>query len=114
MQQTLLVDNNAINGKLLLAFIKRHRTPFKQAKDGQEVLYKYKEASGAIDVVLMDISMHVMDGTTSTRLTREFEKENALEPAHVIALTGSTSASARLEAWTGSVDDFLTKPVDFN
>lgn len=57
--------------------------------------------------------MPVMDGMTSTRLIREFEEERGLKKAHVIALTGLTSASAKLEAWTSGVDDFLTKPVDF-
>lgn len=57
--------------------------------------------------------MPIMDGMTSTRLIREYEKEEGLQPCHVIALTGLTSASAKLEAWTSGVDDFLTKPVDF-
>jgi CheY-like chemotaxis protein len=61
----------------------------------------------------MDISMPVMDGMTSTRLIREYEMDNNLTPSHIIALTGLTSASAKLEAWTSGVDDFLTKPVDF-
>lgn len=73
----------------------------------------YKDTSPPFDTVLMDISMPVMDGMTATRLIRDFEKEKGLRAAHVIALTGLTSASAKLEAWTSGVDDFLTKPVDF-
>ena len=93
--------------------MKRHKLPFKEAKDGQQALTTYKEDKGKFDVVLMDISMPVMDGMTSTRLIREHEKENNIAPSHIIALTGLTSASAKLEAWTSGVDDFLTKPVDF-
>ena len=54
-----------------------------------------------------------MDGMTSTRLIREHENESKCRKAHIIALTGLTSASAKLEAWSSGVDDFLTKPVDF-
>lgn len=54
-----------------------------------------------------------MDGMTSTRLIREHENTHSLKATHIIALTGLTSASAKLEAWTSGVDDFLTKPVDF-
>jgi CheY-like chemotaxis protein len=113
VQQALIVDDNSINRKLLSAWMKRHKIPFKEAKDGQQALDTYKEAGGKFDVILMDISMPVMDGMTSTRLIREHEKEKELTPSHIIALTGLTSASAKLEAWTCGVDDFMTKPVDF-
>lgn len=113
VDQTLIVDDNAINRRVLSAWMKKHKVPFKEAKDGQEALDMYKEANGAFHAVLMDISMPVMDGMTATRCIREFEKEKSFKPAHIIALTGLTSASAKLEAWTSGVDDFLTKPVDF-
>ncbi|KAF2819940.1 hypothetical protein CC86DRAFT_361397 [Ophiobolus disseminans] len=113
VKQALIVDDNAINRKLLSAWMKRHKLPFKEAKDGLQALKTYKEADGKFDIILMDISMPVMDGMTSTRLIREHENEKGLTPAHIIALTGLTSASAKLEAWTSGVDDFLTKPVDF-
>jgi CheY-like chemotaxis protein len=86
---------------------------FKEAKDGQQALDMYQESDGKFDTVLMDISMPVMDGMTATRYIREFEKEKELKSSHIIALTGLTSASAKFEAWTSGVDDFLTKPVDF-
>jgi CheY-like chemotaxis protein len=113
VKQALIVDDNAINRKLLSAWMKRHKLPFKEAKDGLQALNTYKESGGLFDVLLMDISMPVMDGMTSTRLIREHEKEHGLTPRHIIALTGLTSSSAKLEAWTSGVDDFLTKPVDF-
>jgi CheY-like chemotaxis protein len=113
VQQALIVDDNAINRRLLSAWMKKHKIPFKEAKDGLQALEAYKEADGKFDVILMDISMPVMDGMTSTRLIREHEKNKDLTPTHIIALTGLTSASAKLEAWTSGVDDFLTKPVDF-
>jgi CheY-like chemotaxis protein len=113
INQALIVDDNAINRRVLSAWMKKHDIPYKEAKDGQQALNLYKEADGKFDAVLMDISMPVMDGMTSTRLIRGFEKEKELMPSHIIALTGLTSASAKLEAWTSGVDDFLTKPVDF-
>lgn len=113
ISQALIVDDNAINRRLLSAWMKKRKIPYKEAKDGQEALDTYKDANGAFELILMDISMPKMDGMTSTRLIREYEKKKDLTPAHVIALTGLTSASAKLEAWTSGVDDFLTKPVDF-
>lgn len=109
----LIVDDNAINRRLLAAFLKKQNFAYQEAKDGLQALEKYKEAEGKFSVILMDISMPVMDGMTSTRLIREHEKITHLTSTHIIALTGLTSASAKLEAWTSGVDDFLTKPVDF-
>lgn len=59
----------------------------------------------------MDISMPVMDGLKATRAIRTFERENKLEPATVIALTGLASSASQQEAFTSGVDLFLTKPV---
>jgi CheY-like chemotaxis protein len=119
VQHTLIVDDNRINRRLLSAWMQRHKIPYKEAKDGQQALDTYKESPhtalprSKFDLILMDISMPVMDGMTSTRLIREHEKKNSWTPCHIIALTGLTSASAKLEAWTSGVDDFLTKPLDF-
>ncbi|KAH7078197.1 hypothetical protein FB567DRAFT_129453 [Paraphoma chrysanthemicola] len=112
-KQALIVDDNAINRRLLSAWMKRRHLPYSESHDGLHALNTYKSAPRKPDIILMDISMPVMDGMTSTRLIREYEKANNLSPTHIIALTGLTSASAKLEAWTSGVDDFLTKPVDF-
>ncbi|KAH7402409.1 hypothetical protein BKA66DRAFT_435834 [Pyrenochaeta sp. MPI-SDFR-AT-0127] len=112
-QQILIVDDNAINRKLLSVFMKKRKLAYKEAHDGLQASDIYRDAEISFDLVLMDISMPVMDGMTSTRLIREHENRHNLKPAHIIALTGLTSASAKLEAWSSGVDDFLTKPVDF-
>jgi CheY-like chemotaxis protein len=112
--RVLVVDDNAINRKLLAIFMKKRKIRFAEARDGKEALEIYRDADEKFDTILMDISMPVMDGMTSTRLIREHENKANLKPAHIIVLTGLTSASAKLEAWTSGVDDFLTKPVNFN
>lgn len=55
--------------------------------------------------------MPVMDGLEATRKIREFELEEGIKPAMIIALTGLGSASAQQEAFASGVDLFLTKPV---
>lgn len=62
---------------------------------------------------MMDISMPVMDGMESTRRIREFEGENGLGRAQVIALTGLASKEAQSEAMAAGIDVFLPKPVKF-
>lgn len=55
--------------------------------------------------------MPIMDGIESTRHIRRFERESALEPVAVIALTGAANPNTRQEAFSSGIDLFLTKPV---
>lgn len=66
---------------------------------------------GKPHVVLMDINMPVLDGFEATRRIRKFEKQERLEAATIIALTGLGSTDAQQEAYGSGVDLFLTKPV---
>lgn len=64
--------------------------------------------------ILMDLSMPVMDGLTSTRRIRALEAERAVKPAAtIIALTGLASAEAQEDALVAGIDKFLVKPVKF-
>lgn len=64
--------------------------------------------------ILMDLSMPVMDGVTSTRKIRAFEAESGIEPrSTIIALTGLASAEAQDDALSAGINEFLIKPVKF-
>lgn len=63
--------------------------------------------------ILMDLSMPVMDGLTSTRHIRAFEAEKGIDPSKIIALTGLASAEAQDDALNAGINEFLVKPVKF-
>jgi CheY-like chemotaxis protein len=132
--RVLLVEDNEINMKLLVAYMRKLKLNHATAINGLEALNTYKEANGAFDVIFMglssfilsrtilpslsciadaliDISMPVMSGIESTRHIRRFERENSLEPSALIALTGAANPNTRQEAFSSGVDLFLTKPV---
>lgn len=120
----LLVDDNQINLKLLVMFMKKCGFSFEQAENGQEALDKFIAASSAstaasaskrrrFDFVLMDISMPIMDGFEATKRIREYERENKLQATTVVALTGLASSDARRDAESAGFDVFLPKPVRF-
>ncbi|GJD04433.1 HSP90-like protein [Colletotrichum higginsianum] len=120
----LLVDDNQINLKLLVMFMKKCGFSFEQAENGQEALDKFIAASSAstaasaskrrrFDFVLMDISMPVMDGFEATKRIREYEREHKLQATTVVALTGLASSDARRDAESAGFDVFLPKPVRF-
>ncbi|RDW84331.1 hypothetical protein BP6252_01921 [Coleophoma cylindrospora] len=107
----LLVEDNGINLKILVTYMKRLKHTFTTATNGLEALEKYKAAKLPFDYVIMDISMPVMNGYTSTREIRAFEAENGRRCVPIVALTGLASTSAQNEAYSCGVTTFLTKPV---
>lgn len=116
----LLVDDNAINLKLLVVFARRQDLRYSEAVNGLEAFETYKEVSQSttpptrpFDFVLMDLSMPVMDGLTSTKHIRRYEMENGLPRSQIVALTGLASAQDQQDAYDAGVDTYLVKPVKF-
>ncbi|RDW78986.1 hybrid sensor histidine kinase/response regulator [Aspergillus mulundensis] len=117
----LLVDDNDINMKLLVAFMKKLGYNYIVAQNGQEALDSFKENASRISIILMgidaftDISMPVMDGLESTRQIRAFEKSvGSCERATIVALTGVAQADVQRDAIGSGMDLFLAKPVQLN
>ncbi|KAH7073526.1 hypothetical protein BKA63DRAFT_415498 [Paraphoma chrysanthemicola] len=118
--RVLLVDDNAINLKLLVVFAKRQSLRYSEATNGLEALETFKHGASytdppvkPFDFVLMDLSMPVMDGLTSTRQIRAYEKKMGLERSTIVALTGLASAQDQQDASDAGVDMYLVKPVKF-
>jgi CheY-like chemotaxis protein len=107
----LLVDDNAINLKLLVACVKKTKFDYITATDGAEAVDVYSSYSGKISLIFMDIQMPVMDGTEATRRIRQHERDNSLPRARIVALTALGSEEAKQLALDCGVDAFLTKPV---
>ncbi|KAH0359214.1 hypothetical protein KCU65_g10079, partial [Aureobasidium melanogenum] len=122
VRKVLLVDDNRVNLQLLVTYIKKSGHAFMTASNGLEALEAYQSQCGKandgdaaidspFDYVLMDLSMPIMDGLTSTRKIRAHERANNIKPTTVIALTGLASAQAQQEAYSSGIDTFMTKPV---
>jgi CheY-like chemotaxis protein len=123
----LLVDDNAINLRLLQVYSKKlSPVQVHSAENGQIAVDTYKRLlharpSTPPTVILMDISMPVMDGFEATRRIRQIEAayKNNLSPdkvaprSFIIALTGLASLKDQREAFAAGVDRYLMKPVSF-
>ncbi|KAK6716640.1 hypothetical protein SNK04_007592 [Fusarium graminearum] len=107
----LLVDDNSINLKMLVMFMKKLKLQYSTASNGQEAVTKYKENPASYKCVFMDISMPVMNGFEATRHIRTFEAECAIPKCSIFAITGLASRDAQQEAVLSGIDLFLTKPI---
>lgn len=114
LPHVLLVDDNAINLKLLVTFVKKIKLPYAEATNGLEAYTKYKDTKTPFDYVLMDLQMPIMDGFEATRKIRELESERGItKPVTIIAITGVGNDNARKDALDAGMSRYLTKPVKF-
>lgn len=123
-RRILLVDDNAINLRLLQIGMKKHGyKSISSAADGLQAVNTYhsllhSSPPAPPDIIFMDLSMPVMNGFDATRKIREIEAEHnsgVTVPHHslIIALTGLASMRDQKEAYTAGVDSYIMKPVNF-
>lgn len=110
-KKLLLVEDNELNMKILVAWSRKLGQAFEQAGNGLEAVHAYMAHPSAFGLVLMDISMPVMDGFTATREIRNFEARNKLSRCKIVALTGVATEDARNDAAIAGIDEFFVKPA---
>ncbi|KAI1050755.1 hypothetical protein LB507_009240 [Fusarium sp. FIESC RH6] len=69
----LLVDDNPINLKMLIMFMKKLKLEYTTATDGKQAVEKYTTSPRSFRCIFMDISMPVMNGFEATRAIRASE-----------------------------------------
>jgi len=106
----LLVDDIQQNLDLLTILMRRQGHTITTARDGQQALLRMQ--SDAIDIVLMDVQMPIMDGLSAARARREQELEQNLAHIPLIALTASVLPEDKKAAFDAGMDGFANKPVD--
>ncbi|KAJ6473540.1 hypothetical protein C8R47DRAFT_1144751 [Mycena vitilis] len=107
----LVVDDNAISRKILVAMLKRLNVTTHQADDGINALEVFREVHP--HVVWTDVSMPRMDGVTAAGEMRKIERESGWKASHIVAITGLglTDENIRREALLGpaALDGWLIK-----
>lgn len=107
----LVVEDNAMNQMVIKMITKKWlNTTVLYANNGQEGLDTFK--TNAIDLVLMDLQMPVMDGYEATIAIRKGEvgQDNADIP--IIALTADVMESTKLRVAEIGMNHYLSKPIN--
>jgi len=102
--KVLLVEDNLLNQKIALSFLKKMGIEPMLAENGQQAVDLCRQHP--FDLVLMDIHMPVMDGYEATCEIRRFAPD-----LPIIALTAAVTASDKAKAKQMGMNDHLCKPI---
>ncbi|AOF86697.1 sensory box protein [Hydrogenophaga sp. RAC07] len=105
----LIVDDSEINLEIAFALLQQQGATCHTCVNGREAADWLLAHPDAVDAVLMDVQMPVLDGLEATRLIKSHA---AFKTLPVIALTAGALDSERLRAKAAGMDDFLTKPLE--
>jgi CheY-like chemotaxis protein len=108
--RALVVDDNAINRKILQVTLTGADAVVIEAENGQVACEIF--ARDSFDVVFMDIEMPVVNGYTATRVIRAFEAERGLVRTPIIMVSAFVSPSDIEEAIAAGADLHLGKPIN--
>ena len=110
-KRVLVVEDNKVNQKVILAQLAKFRIKPDLANNGQVALDQLELQ--AYDLVFMDCQMPVMDGYEATRAWREQElAAGGKLHTPITALTAHASAGEREKCLSAGMDDYLSKPLN--
>jgi signal transduction histidine kinase/CheY-like chemotaxis protein len=105
--QVLVVEDNAVNQKVLLRILKRLGYNAALAGDGAAALEQLQREE--FSLIFMDVQMPVMDGLEATRRIRALQQQG--RPPYIIAMTAAATQEDRVHCLAAGMDDFVTKPA---
>jgi CheY-like chemotaxis protein len=109
LARVLLVEDNIVNQRVAQKFLERCGCSVLITANGAEAVSLYEREP--FDLILMDMEMPVMDGTTATRRIRELEAtSNRRTP--IVALTANALGEQLDRCMQAGMDAFLSKPIE--
>jgi PAS domain S-box-containing protein len=106
-RRVLVVEDNAVNRKVAVAYLDKLGYVTDIAVDGCEALDAMSTTN--YDVVLMDCQMPRMDGYEASLAVRAREHDRHTP---IVAMTASAMASDRERCLAAGMDDYLSKPLN--
>jgi signal transduction histidine kinase/ActR/RegA family two-component response regulator len=109
--RVLLVEDNLVNQKVVIAVLRKKGYQIDIAGDGKQALALLESAVQPYDLVLMDVQMPIMDGMEATRLMRRDPRWKSLP---VIAMTAHAMNGDKERCLEAGMDAYIAKPVQPN
>jgi CheY-like chemotaxis protein len=105
----LYVDSAESNHMIFEAMFEHSGIDYDMASSGEQAVRKCLDAQ--YDIVLMDCFTDDIDGFVATKMIRDNERAEMLEPALVFALKDELTAVSQVKALDVGMDGVLLKPM---
>ncbi|MBC35419.1 MAG: hybrid sensor histidine kinase/response regulator [Bacteroidetes bacterium] len=106
----LLAEDNAINQKVEKYALEKFGHTVEIAQNGEDAIDMFMKERNKYDLILMDIQMPVLDGIEATKIIREKEKELAIDPIRIVALTAAVMEGDEERFIEAGMNDVISKP----
>lgn len=110
-KRVLLAEDDHVSRKIVQIFLEKNDFEVIPVNNGKEAISAYE--SGKYHLILMDINMPFLDGYTATAMIRLMENDLSCHTP-IIAMTAYALKGDREKCLEAGMDDYLTKPVNFN
>jgi CheY-like chemotaxis protein len=108
--RVLAAEDNRVNQLVLKTLLSQAGLDLTLVSNGEEAVAAWEEAEW--DVILMDMQMPVMDGTTAARHIRRREAETGRSATPIIALTANAMDHQVAAYRAAGMNAFVAKPID--
>ncbi|MCM1192116.1 MAG: ATP-binding protein [Butyrivibrio sp.] len=110
--RVLLVEDNELNLEIAKFLLEDAGMTVLCATNGQEAIDVFQQTEvNAIDVILMDIMMPVMDGLEAVKRIRRLDRADA-ETVPIIALSANVMDADIKKTKMAGMDEHLSKPIN--
>ncbi|MBG0791372.1 MAG: response regulator [Desulfovibrionaceae bacterium] len=110
--RVLLAEDDRVSAILAERYLALLGCPVITVANGRQAVDLLRKQR--FDVVFMDAQMPIMDGTAAARAIRRGEAGEANRSIPIIALTAYAMAGDQRALLDAGMDDYLSKPVEFN
>ncbi len=105
----LLVEDSPDNRLLIRSYLKHTAHRLDVAEHGAIAVDRFTR--GRYDLILMDMHMPVMDGYAATKAIRAWERDHAMPPTPIVALTAFALKEEAARIFEAGCNQHITKPV---
>jgi CheY-like chemotaxis protein len=116
----LVVEDNAVNAKVVSKVLERLNCTCKVVVDGEEALTEMTRVYANLNddptlreytLILMDLNMPKLNGWQATATIRELELVQKLPPIPIVALTAAATPENRVKCTQVGMNDIIAKPI---
>ncbi len=109
--RVLVVEDNAVNQLVTRGMLRKLGVETELAADGRQAVDYFHKHGTTIDLVLMDLDMPVLDGSSATREIRLLERERKWPRCPILALSAHALPEYGILAREAGMDGQIVKPV---